>query len=179
MRWITHGRRPVYRSEWVELWLDDVEIPGERRFEHHVLRFPRGGVGTVVVNDRDETLLLWRHRFITDTWGWEIPAGWTDPGEEPADAARREVEEETGYRPTTIEPLLDYNPMNGISAHRFRTFLCTAADHIGPPTDTSESIRVEWVPLADVPRLAADGHLKDGPSITGLSYYLMRRDASR
>ncbi len=44
-------------------------------------------------------LLLWRHRFITDTWGWEIPAGGIDPGETPPDAAARETLEETGWEP--------------------------------------------------------------------------------
>ena len=34
MRWIVHGERWIYRSEWVSLSLIDVEIPGERRFEH-------------------------------------------------------------------------------------------------------------------------------------------------
>ena len=40
--------------------------------------------------------MLWRHRFITDSWGWEIPAGGVDAGETPEDAAAREVLEETG-----------------------------------------------------------------------------------
>jgi len=44
-------------------------------------------------------LLLWRHRFITVTWGWEIPVGRAEPGGSPAQAAAREVEEETGWRP--------------------------------------------------------------------------------
>jgi 8-oxo-dGTP pyrophosphatase MutT (NUDIX family) len=33
--------------------------------------------------------MIWRHRFITDTWGWEVPAGWADDGEEPEDNIRR------------------------------------------------------------------------------------------
>ena len=44
-------------------------------------------------------LLLWRHRFITDTWGWEIPAGRVEAGEALEDAARREAIEETGWAP--------------------------------------------------------------------------------
>lgn len=48
--------------------MDDVEIPGGPRFDHHVLRFPRVSVGAVVV-DPDRVLLLWRHRFTTNRWG--------------------------------------------------------------------------------------------------------------
>ena len=42
-------------------------------------------------------LALWRHRFITDTWGWEIPAGRLEAGETAEQAARRETLEETGW----------------------------------------------------------------------------------
>lgn len=172
MRWITHGSRPVFQSDWVEIWLDDVEVPGGKRFDHHVIRFPRASAGTVVVNDNDETLLLWRHRFITDTWAWEIPAGWVDPGEAPADTARREIQEETGYRVSDLQPLMEYKPLSGISPMHYTMFLGTNPERLGAPSDPSESSRVEWVPLADIPKLAAEGRIMDGPSITGLSYYL-------
>jgi hypothetical protein len=75
MRWRVHGERPIYESEWLRLVLTDVEIPGGERFEHHVVRVPNQAAGTVVRDEQRGVLLLWRHRFITDTWGYEIPAG--------------------------------------------------------------------------------------------------------
>ena len=99
MKWTVHGRRTLYESDWVNLSLEDVELAEGRRLEHHVIRMPRQSVAVVVRDDADRVLLLWRHRFITDTWGWEIPAGWVDPGETAEEAARREVEEETGWHP--------------------------------------------------------------------------------
>ena len=80
-------------------------------------------------------LLLWRHRFITDTWGWEIPAGRVDPGESPEQAARRETLEETGWRPGRLTPLVTYQPTNGLSDQRFNLFLADGAVHVGEPTD--------------------------------------------
>src|SRR3989442_683368 len=75
VRWTVHGERSLYESEWLRLVLVDVEIPDGDRFEHHVIRFPNHAAGTVVRDPDRGVLLLWRHRFITDTWGWEIPAG--------------------------------------------------------------------------------------------------------
>ena len=48
MRWIVHGERALYESDWVNLNLVDVEIPGKERFDHHVIRMPREAAGTVV-----------------------------------------------------------------------------------------------------------------------------------
>ena len=74
MRWTVHGERAVYESPWMSVLLADIEIPGGKRFEHHLVRFPRPA-SAAVVHDRERgVLLLWRHRFITDRWGWEIPS---------------------------------------------------------------------------------------------------------
>lgn len=172
MQWTVHGHRDVYDSSWVRVSLDDVEVPGGARFEHHVLHFPRASVTTVITDVKDRVLLLWRHRFITDSWGWEVPAGWAEPGEDPEVAARRETEEETGWRPGRLRLLAEWNALSGISDMRFTAFAAEAAEYVGEPADTAESSKVEWIPLSDVPRLAAAGHLQDGPSLTTLTYYL-------
>ncbi|MGL5829952.1 MAG: NUDIX hydrolase [Angustibacter sp.] len=161
----------MYRSDWVEVWLDDVEVPGGPRYAHHVLRFPKHS-NIAVVTRADQVLLIWRHRFITDTWGWEVPGGWSEPDENPEDAIRREIEEETGWRPADVRKLVDYNAISGIGDMRFSLFHATAADHIGEPADPSESDRVEWKSLSDVRVLIEAGHIHDGPSLTALSYYL-------
>jgi 8-oxo-dGTP pyrophosphatase MutT (NUDIX family) len=173
VRWTVHGHRDVYASEWVRVSLDDVEIPGGPRFEHHVLHFPRASVSAVVTDaDGSSVLLLWRHRFITGSWGWEVPAGWAEPGEGLAAAIMREIEEETGYRAATVRPMTGYNALSGISDMRFAAFIASGAERVGPPPDHGESSRVEWVQLAEVPKLASDGQIQDGPSLTALMYYI-------
>ena len=129
------GSESVYESEWVCLTLADVEIPDGERFEHHVVRMPNHAAGTVVHDSERGVLLLWRHRFITDTWGWEIPAGRIDPGETPEHAAARETLEETGWRPGPLRPLVRFQPTNGISDQVFNIFLADGATHVGDPVD--------------------------------------------
>ena len=173
MRWTVHGERYLYESDWMSLALVDVEPPGHGRFEHHVLRMPRAASGTVVYDEaRDAVLLLWRHRFITDQWGWEIPAGGLDRGETPEQAAVRETLEESGWRPASLEPLASYTPMPGGVDQTFHLFLCRDAERIGEPSDSSEAERVEWVPLATVREALLDGRIVEGMTLTGLSLAL-------
>ena len=167
-----HGRRAVYESAWVGLDLVDVEVPDGARFDHHVVRLPRPAVGCVVHDPDDGVLLLWRHRFITGTWGWEVPAGGVDAGETLEHAVAREVLEETGWRPGTLRRLHGYHPSNGLSDQRFELFAAAGASRVGVPSDPAESSRVEWVPAAQVRRLVREGAVQDGLSLTALLWWM-------
>jgi len=170
MRWTVHGEETIYASEWVELALTDVEIPGGERFLHHVVRVPQAACGVVVSDEARGVLLLWRHRFITETWGWEIPAGRVEPGETLETAAGREVLEETGWRPGPLRPLIRYQPTNGLSDQVFHLFVAAGAAYVGEPSDPGEAERVEWVAIDEVRRLTRNGDVVDGLSLTALLY---------
>jgi 8-oxo-dGTP pyrophosphatase MutT (NUDIX family) len=172
MKWQVHGERTIYDSAWMRLALVDVEVPGHGRFDHHVLRMPAGASGTVVHDAAHGVLLLWRHRFITDTWGWEVPAGRIDDGETPEAAAARETLEETGWRPGTLRHLTTYFPHNGSSDATFHLFAAVGAVHVGEPSDPSESERVEWVPVGELQAAIHAGQVGDGLSLTALLWWL-------
>jgi 8-oxo-dGDP phosphatase len=171
-RWTIHGERSLYDSDWMSLHLVDVELPDGTRFEHHVLRIPREAAAAVVYEPERGVLLLWRHRFITDSWGWEIPAGRIDDGESPEQAATRETVEETGWRPGPLRPIGAYHPATGAVDQRFHLFLADGAAYEGEPDNRNEAERIEWVPVARVRELIRTGEVSDGYSLTGLLWAL-------
>jgi len=168
-QWQVHGERSVYDSRWVQLDLVDVELPDGQRFEHHVVRMQRVA-GVVVLDEHQRVLLMWRHRFITETWGWEIPMGIVEAGETGAETGAREVLEETGWRTGPLEFLLRYQPANGIVDSEHELYLARGAELVGEPADATEATRLEWVPLADIPGLIVKGELVSGASLVGLLY---------
>src|SRR5437016_647393 len=114
MRWTVHGERPLYENKYVNLVLVDVQQPDGARWEYHVVRL-RHLSSVVVVDEHDRVLMMHRHRFITDCWAWELPMGLVESGETPEEAGAREVEEETGWRPGPLTPLIYAQPANGIT----------------------------------------------------------------
>jgi len=162
-----HGERTLYDSDWVRLALVDVELPSGQRFEHHVVRLPRPASATVVRDPERGILLLRRHRFVVDSWAWEVPAGRIDAGESPEQAAARETVEETGWRPGPLRSLGAFHPMPGTVDQTFHVFAADGAELVGGP-DPDEVERVEWIPVDDVRTLLRDGSISDGLSLVAL-----------
>lgn len=127
----------------------------------------------VAITPDDKVVLLRQWRFGSQAEGLEIPGGVVDKGETPEQAAARELEEETGYRPGTIEPLgwLWSNPAH--FTNRQHTFLARDCErvHDGEP-DGSEDLVIELVPRADLPDLIRRGEIRHALHVAAL--YLAR-----
>ncbi|WP_285564999.1 MULTISPECIES: NUDIX domain-containing protein [unclassified Streptomyces] len=172
--WQIHGERTVYDNRWVKLTLVDVEPPGVERFEHHVVRLHHVAIAAVV-DDQDRVLMLWRYRFVADQWGWELPGGIVDQGEDPHSTALREVEEETGWRPAGLDHVVTYQPMIGMVDSPHEIYVGKGAEHVGDPTDIEEAGHVAWVPLSDIPRLMARDELMGSGTLVALLHLLASR----
>jgi 8-oxo-dGTP pyrophosphatase MutT (NUDIX family) len=173
-RWRTFGERAVYDNAWVWLGQVDVELPGGERYWHHVIRLHRTAI-VALLDDQDQVLMLWRHRFVPDRWGWELPGGLVDTDEEPADAAARELEEETGYRAGQVEHSTSFQPMPGMVDAELFVFVGTDPERVGDPTDLSEAARFEWVPLASVPHMIDAGEIWSAGTLVALSGVLLKQ----
>jgi 8-oxo-dGTP pyrophosphatase MutT (NUDIX family) len=167
LRWQQHGERSIYDNPWVHLNLVDVTPPNGKRFEHHVVRLQKV-VMTALVDSDERVLLLWRHRFVPDSWGWELPGGIAEAGETDEATAERETVEETGWRPSGFEPLAAFQPMPGMVDTPHTILLARNSERVGEPTDEEEASILRWVPLADVPQLIADGLVAGAGSLVGL-----------
>jgi len=174
-RWMVHTERNLYDSRWVRLTQVDVEPPDGERFWHHVVHLRPIAVA-IVLDDQERVLLLWRHRFVTDSFGWELPGGIMEQNEDGPEAAVREVEEETGWRPIgKAKHLVSIQPMPGMVDARHEVYLIHGAEHVGPPTDAQEVGRVAWIHLGSVPELLRRNEVASVGSLVGLLHYLALR----
>jgi 8-oxo-dGTP pyrophosphatase MutT (NUDIX family) len=175
-KWKIHGERVVDENRHIRLSIASVELPDGVEFEQYVIRIPRR-VMTVALDDAGENILLiWRHRFIIDQWDWEVPGGYADPGEDPAVAAAREMEEETGWRPAEVEFLFSFQPMIGSADAPQDLYLARGAELVGEPhVDEAEAIR--WVPLEEAYRMIGSGEIVGGATIMGVLHALAMRAA--
>ncbi|MGO8956114.1 MAG: NUDIX hydrolase [Streptosporangiaceae bacterium] len=176
--WQNLGEEPVFDTPWFQVKLAQVALPGGRTVEHYLLRLPPV-VLTAVLDDRERVLLLWRHRFIPDSWGWELPSGIaTDPAEDLAGAASRQALAESGWEPVGPRPLLTLEPCSGLTDSVCHVFWTDRSVFRGQPAAAFEADRIEWFQLGDVPALVADGQIKAAVSAAALLHLCCTR-ASR
>jgi len=167
-----HGSERIYHSPWCGLRRDEVVLPDGTLQEYHVLEISNA-VGVVPVLPDGRVVLVGQYRYTHGRTHWETPAGRIDAGEEPAAAALRECEEETGYRPAHVEPLPGFYPTNGISAHYAHLFVGHDCAHVGAPTpDAAEQLMAQVFTRGEVEALLDAGRLADGFTAIAVMYWL-------
>jgi ADP-ribose pyrophosphatase len=149
------------------------------------LNLDRGDAVAVLLFDLPRQQVILVRQFRYPTWprgqGWilEIVAGLVDPGESLEAAAIREVMEETGYRPTRLEPVMSFYATPGGSSERIALFCAEVdpADHEGPGRgceDEHEDIEVVEMPAAEAWAAVDRGEIVDAKTILAL-LWLQRR----
>ena|GEM_PF-256802 len=165
--WTIHGERVIDDTRKTKFSIASVELPDGTRFEQYVLRMPRAAM-VVALNDADEVLMLWRHRFIMDRWTWELPGGYVDPGEDPATSAVRELEEEAGWRARSVKLLATFQPLAGTADFENYVYLAENLEDADTRPDINEAEHVEWVPLKMALRHISDGKVIGAGAQLGL-----------
>ena len=146
------------------------------RSPREAVRHP-GAVAVVAVVG-DDVVLIRQYRAPVDAMVLELPAGKLDvPGEDPALAAGRELEEEIGYRPGTLEPLSSFFTGPGFTDEHMTVYLATdcvavASNPHGPEEIAAEIVRLRIDELATY---IASGEITDAKTLVGLLAFLQRR----
>jgi len=128
-----------------------------------------GGSAVMLPFDKKKRVLLVRqYRLPARRFLWELPAGRLDPGETPLKAARRELQEETGYRAKTWKKLVSFYPSPGFLSERMTVFTATDLTPGEAHNMDDERIEMRWFSRREVEAMIGDGRIADGKTIIGL-----------
>jgi len=163
----------AFRGRVFTITVDRVTLPNGRDATLDIVRH-RGSVVLLPMQDDTHVVLIRQYRYALDRWIWELPAGSLDEGENPAEAAARECEEEIGLVPGRIEFVGAWYPTPGFCTevmNYYRLGGLHAPDPNGPPAhkDEDEDIRVRVFTLDGARAMVKRGEIIDLKTAWGLT----------
>ncbi len=143
-----------------------VELPSGALAHRDIVRHP-GGVGVVALTDSGKIALVRQYRTALDRVTVEIPAGKLEPGEDPLEAAKRELREETGFEAGRIAYLTSIAPSPGYTDEIIRLYFATQLSFVGADPDDDEFINVDLVDVTELIDAVLDGKIEDAKTVVG------------
>lgn len=157
------SKKLIYKDAWLEFYQDKIEFDdGTRGTYGRIDR--KNGVKVVVVGHDNKILLNKEHRYIIDDFSWEVPGGGIDAGETTAEAAARELKEETGITATELVSLGGFYVLGSLSNEKVSFFLAHVdVDEVNQThLEVGESIvDHKWVSFDEVLNMIDTGEISD------------------
>ena len=171
--WQTVSSRSVYENPWVAVREDKVIRPDGEPGIYGVVHFKNRAVGVLAVED-GHIYLVGQYRYTLDSYSWEIPEGGCPEDEDPLEAARRELVEETGLRATRWEKMGEAHLSNSVTDEHAVWFLATELSQGTRSPEGTEKLQLRRVRLAEALDLALSGGITDALSLLAIFHYAGR-----
>ena len=120
-------RKTVYENRWLRVTARTVDTPGLSSDEPYYALEQHDYVHVLALTDEDDVLLVRQYRPAVEAMTTEMPSGHIEAGETPAECARRELAEETGYTTPSVELLSRIRPDTGRLSNSMWCFLARGA----------------------------------------------------
>ncbi|MBR2526345.1 NUDIX hydrolase [bacterium] len=163
----TLSTKRVYNGKVVFVDYDDIETSDGTKGFREVIRHP-GGVVIVAEKDENTILMVKQFRYPLKSVSLELPAGKLEQGENPDNAAPRELEEETGYIAKTWKSLGYIYTTPGICDEKLYLYHAKDLTYTKPNPDEGEIIQALEYNINDVFKMIKNGEINDSKTLCAL-----------
>ena len=165
---IFNGR--VIRVTYDKVLLENGNTSTREVVHHH------GGACILPVDENVNITMVRQYRYALGEEMWELPAGKLEKGEDPFEAAKRELAEECGLTADHFVDLGVVYPTVGYDSEKIYLWAATGLHSVNQHLDEDEFLDVVKMPLDEALRLVMDGTIKDSKTQIGILKYAMLRN---
>jgi ADP-ribose pyrophosphatase len=160
---VTISTKPIFEGRIISLQVDEVRLPNGETATREIVKHP-GAVAVMALLD-DKMLVVEQYRKPLGRSQVEIPAGKLDAGEVPLEAAKRELEEETGYRAGTIRHVSSFYTSPGFADEILHLYVAEKLTKGEVHLDEDEFLECEAITLEKAERYIAENRISDAKTI--------------
>jgi len=171
--WERLSTRVVYDNPWIRVREDEVTRPDGLPGIYGVVHFKNVAVGVLALEE-GMLHLVGQFRYPLERYSWEIPEGGCPEGESPLEAARRELEEETGLRARRWTKMGEAHLSNSVSDELAVWFLAEELEQGDRRPDGTERLQVRRVSLREALGLVGSGEITDALSILAIQQLALK-----
>lgn len=166
--WKTKTSTIAYENPWLKITHEEVITPKGTDGIYGVVHFKNTAIGIVPIDSEGNTWLVKQSRYTLNQYTWEIPEGGCPHGEEPLNAAKRELEEEVGLQANNWTQLMTMHLSNSVTDEFCVVFVARDLFAGKQELESTEDIEYKKLPLTEAIEMVKRGEITDGISVAAL-----------
>ncbi len=166
--WKILSAKEVYENPWIQLTEYSVINPSGGKGIYGKVHFKNLAIGVITLDSQMYTCLVGQYRFPIEKYSWEIPEGGCPEGTSPLEAAKRELEEETGLKALSWEVLLEMDLSNSVSDEHGIVYLAWDIEQGVASPEETEDLEIKRIPFEDAYRMVEEGLITDSLSVAAI-----------
>ncbi|UII23041.1 NUDIX domain-containing protein [Fulvivirga ligni] len=167
--WKTLSTNQIYDNPWIKLEEHQIINPGGGEGIYGKVFFKNKAIGIIPIDEEGNTWLVGQYRYTIDEYSWEIPEGGGPLKEDPLDAAKRELKEETGLSANSWEMIMRFHTSNSVTDEEGRIFLARDLSMGEQNLEESESdLLLKKLPFKDALEMVMNQEITDSMSVAGI-----------
>ena len=166
--WQINSEKEIYNNTWIKLTEYQVVNPAGNPGIYGKVHFKNLAIGILPLDEELNIYLVGQYRFVLNDYSWEIPEGGGPLADDPLEAAKRELLEETGLKAKKWTEIQRMHLSNSVSDELSIIYLAQQLEQFEAEPEDTEQLIIKKLPFEEVYRMVCTGAITDSITVAAV-----------